>query len=516
MSFAAIRSGEPIPIFNGKDYPYWKDKMKRHIMAINSAAWEVVKNGVSVKDKNAITPEEAKKIELDAEVWVFITNHLVPEKYHEVKNISSAKGVWDYLEKIGEGVSTPKDARIDTLCSKFYRFKRNEGEKVSSIYSRLTALANELISLGADDITPHSVVRTLLRSLDDSFDHIVLMIKERTDFRRLVAADILERLNTFGMEEDEKCDINGSRRRSHALKAKASRHSSPEVSSASGVESDDPASIGKDLALIMRRFNRFQRKGSSSPKKSYSSRSSSHSSHHTSSRSSPSKDNCCYKCKKPGHYIADCPLWEAENKSKHSIRDSSTKSHRSSRSYESKRHDSSSRRDKKKDSDDDKRKKYHKKREGSSSKTHSSRRSTSHRAKAYLGKEMNSEDEASGSKAESGSRSGSGSESDGVAGFASASTDASTNASSSFFTNNISEDETPAYCFMAKAKVSSSKVAYDTSDCSSYDSDSKISYAKIASIQQDELDSLSKTIKKSETLLIDEIEKGQTLTNEHA
>src|SRR3954471_24155257 len=72
---------------------------------------------------------------------------------------------------------------------------------------------------------------------------------------------------------------------------------------------------------------------------------------------------------------------------------------------------------------------------------------------------------------------------------------------------------------MAKAKVSSSKVAYDTSDGFSYDSDSRIIYAKlakIASIQQDELDSLSKTIKKSETLLIDEIENGQTLTNEHA
>src|SRR3954462_6851127 len=297
MSFAAIRSGEPIPVFNGKDYPYWKDKMKRNIMSINLATWQVVLKGVTVNDEKAITPDEAKLIDLDSEVWVFITNHLTPEKYHEVKNIPSAKGVWDYLEKIGEGVSTQKDARIDTLRRKFYRFKRNEGEKVSSIYSRLTALANELISLGADDITPHSVVRTLLRSLDDSFDHIVLMIKERTDFRRLVAADILERLNTFEMEEDEKRDINGSRRKSHALKAKASRHSSPEVSSASGVEPYDPASIGKDLALIMRRFNRFQRKGFSSPKKSYSSRNSSHSSHHSSSRSS--KDNCCYKCKKP-------------------------------------------------------------------------------------------------------------------------------------------------------------------------------------------------------------------------
>src|SRR3954466_1270317 len=128
---------------------------------------------------------------------------------------------------------------------------------------------------------------------------------------------------------------------------------------------------------------------------------------------------------------------------------------------------------------------------------------------------MNSEKEASGSEAESGSRSRSGSESDGVAGLAFA----SSKASSSFFSNQSSEDETPAYCFMTKASKVSSKSLYDTSDSSAYESNSKISYAKlakIASMQQDELDSLSETIKKSETLLIDEIEKGQTLTNEHA
>src|ERR1044071_4939918 len=259
-------------------------------MAINSAAWEVVKNAVNVKDKSAITPDEANKMSLDSEVWVFITNHLVPEKYHEGKNISSAKGVWDYLEKIGEGVSTQKDARIDTLRSKFYRFKSHEGEKVGSIYSRLTALSNELISLGADDITNRIIVRTLLRSLDDSFDHIVLMIKERTDFKDLFAADILERLNTFEMEEDEKRDVNGTRRKSHALKARASHHSSPEASSESGSASDNPENIGKDLALIMRRFNCFQRRNSSSPKKNYSSRHSSNSSQHrSSSRNSSAK-----------------------------------------------------------------------------------------------------------------------------------------------------------------------------------------------------------------------------------
>jgi len=73
---------------------------------------------------------------------------------------------------------------------------------------------------------------------------------------------------------------------------------------------------------------------------------------------------------------------------------------------------------------------------------------------------------------------------------------------------------------MAKApKVSYKKPAYDTSDSSTCESDARVSYAKlakIASIQQDELEKMSGTIKKSEELLIKEIEKGQTLTNEHS
>src|SRR3954469_773139 len=169
----------------------------------------------------------------------------------------------------------------------------------------------------------------------------------------MTPADILERLVTYELEFEEKRDVNGTRRKSHALQEKVSRHSSPEPSSASGVESDDPSGIAKDLALIVKRFNRFQRRSSSSPKKSYSSRHSSSSTHRSSSRNSPAKDNCCYKCKKPGHYIVDCPLWEVDHKSKNSHRDSSSRHHRSSKSYESKRHESSSRRDKMKDSDDD-------------------------------------------------------------------------------------------------------------------------------------------------------------------
>src|ERR1043165_9899450 len=89
--------------------------MMRNMTTINPAGWEIVKDGVIIKDKKAIMADELKCMALDAEVLVFIKNHISAEKYLEVRNIASAKGVWDHLEKIGEGASPHKDARIDSL-----------------------------------------------------------------------------------------------------------------------------------------------------------------------------------------------------------------------------------------------------------------------------------------------------------------------------------------------------------------------------------------------------------------
>lgn len=61
MSFAAIRSGEPILVYNGMDYPYWKDKMMRNIVSIDAKAWNVVKDGVNVVDLTAPTDDEKKR-----------------------------------------------------------------------------------------------------------------------------------------------------------------------------------------------------------------------------------------------------------------------------------------------------------------------------------------------------------------------------------------------------------------------------------------------------------------------
>lgn len=130
---------------------------------------------------------------------------------------------------------------------------------------------------------------------------LVLMIRERVDFKLLDSDDIMERLNTHEEQEEEKRDPYGSSyQKSHMLKAMA--ESSLEDNAEE--DSNDPESISQDLALI-KCFQRF-RKRSQTQKKG--------SSNSVSSKSSlkPTGDYTCFNCKKLGHFISDCSLWEVE------------------------------------------------------------------------------------------------------------------------------------------------------------------------------------------------------------
>jgi len=138
---------------------------------------------------------------MDAQAKDEIGGHLSCAQFLRYRQCETAKELWDILEKINEGISTQKEARIDTLRAKFNRFKRIGNESCQQTFDRLSDIANELQGLGAKDITDHEVVKKLLQSLDSSFNTLVLMIWERADFKVLDSADIMERLNTHEEQE---------------------------------------------------------------------------------------------------------------------------------------------------------------------------------------------------------------------------------------------------------------------------------------------------------------------------
>ena len=116
------------------------------------------------------------------------------------------------------------------------------------------------------------------------------MIQERGDYKSLDP--------THELQLAEKRDLYGpSYGRSRALKANV-------VSESDGEDSDislgDPEELSQELAMLIRKFQKFSRRG----RFGKSSRSGDL---RTGSSSHDYKKRLCHKCKKPGHYIQDCP-----------------------------------------------------------------------------------------------------------------------------------------------------------------------------------------------------------------
>ncbi|XP_073358070.1 uncharacterized protein [Aegilops tauschii subsp. strangulata] len=301
------------------------------------------------------------------------------------------------------------------------------------------------------------------------------MIQERGDYKSLDPTDILERLNTHEFQLAEQGDLYGlSYGKSHALKAKAVSESEGEDS---GSSLGDPEELSQELALLGKKFQKFSRRGHFGK-----------SSRSNDSSSSDYEKRLCHKCKKPDHYIQDCPQWEKESKMK-KYKDYS--------------------------SDDSKKKKKSSKTSSSkSSKSSSHEKSSSKKARAFIGKEMDSEAESEEHEEEEASEE---SES-GVASLALASVFVSKsiyNTEENGSTNKADEgddDYAPTYCFMAKcAKV----LKYPSSESSEHESDENLkpSYSKLAKIvvkQEKAFEKVQNMLDKSDDMLGEEIYRTKT------
>ena len=92
MSTAGIiKVSAACPIFDGTEYPYWKNRMRMHLEAIDVDLWYVVKNGVP-KTGEGVTPADVKKfIQLDSTAKNIICGHLTKGQYGRVSALETSK-----------------------------------------------------------------------------------------------------------------------------------------------------------------------------------------------------------------------------------------------------------------------------------------------------------------------------------------------------------------------------------------------------------------------------------------
>jgi hypothetical protein len=209
-----------------------------------------------------------------------------------VQGLKSAKEIWDVLKTVHKGDEVTKITKRETIEGELGRFMLNQGEEPQAMYNRLKTLVNQVRNLRSTKWDDHEMVKVILRSLVFLNPTQVQLIPGDPRYKLMSPEEVIGKFVSFELM------IKGSKQiieqgatstpevQPVAFKATEEKK---EESTPSRLPIDASKLDNVEMALIIKSFCQIlkQRRG-----KDYK----------------PCSKKVCYKCGKPGHFIAKCPL----------------------------------------------------------------------------------------------------------------------------------------------------------------------------------------------------------------
>jgi hypothetical protein len=216
------------------------------------------------------------------------------EEYNKVHGLETAKQIWDVLKTAHEGDEVTKITKRETNEGELGRFVLNQGEEPQAMYNWLKTLVNQVRNLGSTKWDDHEMVKVILRSLVFRNPTQVQLIRGDPRYKLMSPEEVIGKFVSFELM------IKGSKQ---IINLEQGGTSTPEVqpvtfkateekkeeSTSSRLPIDASKLDNEEIALIIKSFRQIlkQRRG-----KDYK----------------PRSKRVCYKCGKPGHFIANCPM----------------------------------------------------------------------------------------------------------------------------------------------------------------------------------------------------------------
>jgi hypothetical protein len=196
------------------------------------------------------------------------------------------------LKTAHEGDEVTKITKWETIEGKLGRFRLRQGEEPQDMYNQLKTLVNQVRNLGSKKWDDHEVVKVILRSPVFLNPTQVQLICGNPRYTLMTPEEVIGNFVSFelmikGSKKINELDGSSTpEAQPVAFKATAEKK---EESTSSRQPIDASKLDNEEMALIIKSFRQIlkQRRG-----KDYKSCS----------------KKVCYKCGKPGHFIAKCPL----------------------------------------------------------------------------------------------------------------------------------------------------------------------------------------------------------------
>jgi hypothetical protein len=247
-----------------------------------------------VGDKDYDSDEVAQIRHFNSQATTILLASLSREEYNKVHGLETAKDIWDVLKTAHEGDEVTKITKRETIEGELGRFVLNHGEEPQAMCNRLKTMVNQVRNLESTKWDDHEMVKVILRSLVFRNPTQVQLIHGDPRYKLMSPEEVIGKFVSFELM------IKGSKQ---IVNMEQGATSTPEVqpvafkameekkeeSTSSRLPIDASKLDNKEMALIIKGFRQIlkQRRG-----KDYK----------------PHSKRVCYKCGKPDHFIAKCPM----------------------------------------------------------------------------------------------------------------------------------------------------------------------------------------------------------------
>jgi hypothetical protein len=291
-----IPLGKP-PYFDGEDYCMWSDKMKYHLTSLHASIWDIVEFGAQVPnvgDEGYDSDEVTQIRHFNSQATTILLTSLCQEEYNKVQGLKSTKEIWDVLKMAHEGDEVTKITKREMIEGELGRFVLNKGEERQAMYNRLKTLVNQVRNLGSTKWDDHEMVKVILRSLVFRNPTQVQLIRGDPRYRLMSPEEVIGKFVSFElMIKDSKHIVNLEQGATSTPEVQPVTFKATEEEKRESTPSRLPIDASKldneEMTLIIKSFRQIlkQRRG-----EDYK----------------PCSKRVCYKCGKPGHFIAKCPM----------------------------------------------------------------------------------------------------------------------------------------------------------------------------------------------------------------
>jgi hypothetical protein len=146
-----LASCGPPPPLDAFSFVNWQDNMRSHINFVSIELWRIIEQGFhpTSKDLNNLLSWEQIDKQLNASALHLIHMAITEKDKVFVRNITSAKEVWDTLMNLFIGNESIQESKYDKAHNNADNFAVLDGESPEELHGRLSALQVKLVDLGS-------------------------------------------------------------------------------------------------------------------------------------------------------------------------------------------------------------------------------------------------------------------------------------------------------------------------------------------------------------------------------